>query len=62
MATNDTIERAAQRVEAELKQLVSTINDEVVPAVRVEGGKTLRRIADALARLADSIERTTPPR
>jgi hypothetical protein len=52
-----TLEDAARRVELELKRLIGVLNDEVVPAIRKDGGRALRRVASELAKLADSLER-----
>lgn len=49
---------AAKRIEEEVKRLITTLNDEVVPALRRDGGKTLHRIADKLHQLGDTLDRS----
>ncbi|HET9784334.1 MAG TPA: hypothetical protein VFP94_05160 [Terriglobales bacterium] len=51
-------EEAARRIEAEVKRLVNNLNDEVVPALRRDGGKALRVVADKMAQLADNLDRS----
>lgn len=43
-------------MERELQQVIGYLNDEVVPAVRVESTRALRIAADRLAKLADYME------
>lgn len=50
------IEDAARRVQAELKNLINVLNDEVVPAVRKDGGKALRAVAQQMLKLADNLD------
>lgn len=59
--TSSSFEEAARRVEAEVRRLVATFNDEVVPSIRQDGGKALRLAAEKLAKLADALERSRQP-
>ena len=55
---------AAAHLEADLKNVVKYINDEVVPEVRRNGSEALRTAAVELHRLAqrmDDYARTPPP-
>ena len=45
------------RIEAELRQAVDYVNDNVVPVVRKESITAMRSAADALRNLADRIEK-----
>jgi hypothetical protein len=54
-------EDAARKVESEVKRLIKVMNDEVVPAVRKDSGKVLRRVAEQLHKLADSLDQNPPP-
>ncbi len=54
--TNRKIHEAVDRVERELKQVITYLNDEVVPTVRVESSRALRTAADQLAKLADFMD------
>ncbi len=47
---------AATRVEEELHRVVTYINDEVVPEIRINGSKALRAASEQLQRLAQSID------
>lgn len=53
---DETIADAAKRIEAETKQLLDYINDEVVPMVRQHSTKGLRVASDKLKELADYME------
>lgn len=44
------------RAEAELQRLVRYINDEVVPEVREQGSSALRKAADGLHKLAETMD------
>jgi hypothetical protein len=46
----------AARVEEELRRVVSTINDEVVPEIRINGSRALRVAAAELQKLAQYID------
>jgi len=61
-STASSFEDAARRVESELKRLVATINNEIVPSLRQDSGKALRVVAEKLGKLADSLDRSAPPR
>lgn len=51
------IDARIRQVEAELKRIVTVINDEIVPGLRRDGGKLLRGLAEQLHKLAESLER-----
>jgi hypothetical protein len=53
---NAKIHTTVDRVERELKDLIGYLNDEVVPAVRVESTRALRVAANKLAKLADYMD------
>lgn len=55
---DETIGEAAKRIEAETKQLLDYINDEVVPMVRQHSTKGLRVASDKLKEFADYMEST----
>lgn len=47
------------RVEEELKKVITYLNDEVVPEVRVNSSRALKIAAEQLSRLAERLDRTT---
>ena len=49
-----------ERIEAELRQAVAYVNDNVAPVVRKESVTAMRSVADALKNLADRIEQKGP--
>ncbi len=55
---DETIADAAKRIEAETKQLLDYINDEVVPMVRQHSTTGLRVASDKLKEFADYMEST----
>ena len=55
---DETIAEAANRIEAETKQLIAYINDEVVPLVRQHSTTGLRVASDKLKEFADYMEST----
>ncbi|MBV8632715.1 MAG: hypothetical protein JOZ83_17455 [Silvibacterium sp.] len=59
---DETVSKAAPRVEEELKKIIAFLNDEVVPKVRENSSKGLRVAADQLSRLAEHLDRTTGDR
>ena len=48
----------SDRVEDDVKRVITYLNDKVVPEVRDHSSKALRLAAEQLARLADHLERT----
>jgi len=56
-----SIADAAERVEQESAELITYLNNEVVPAVRQHSTKALRVAAERLARLADYMEENENP-
>lgn len=59
---DETINKAAPRVEEELKKVITYLNDEVVPTVRQNSSKGLRIAAEQLTRLAEHLDRSTTTR
>lgn len=51
-----TMDNAADRVQKELAEAITYLNDEVVPKVRSGSTKALRTAAEKLAKLADYME------
>jgi hypothetical protein len=56
---DDVIGDTAKRIEDETKQLITYLNDEVVPLVRQHSTKGLRVASDKLKELADYMESAT---
>jgi len=56
---DETVNKAAPRVEEELKKVIAYLNDEVVPGVRENSSKALRIAADQLTKLAEHLDRTS---
>ena len=54
---DETVGRAAPRVEEELKKIIAFLNDEVVPRVREDSSKGLRVAAEQLTKLAEHLDR-----
>lgn len=50
-------EHFGERVEDEVKRIISYLNDRVVPEVRQNSSKALRVAAEQLNRLAEHLER-----
>jgi glutamyl-tRNA reductase len=59
---NKSVADAAERLEKETAELVTYLNNEVVPAVRQHSTKALRIAAEKLARLADYMDETQAKR
>ena len=54
---NKGVAEAAELLERETAELVTYLNDEVVPAVRQHSTKALRVAAEKLSRLADYMDK-----
>lgn len=54
---NRSVTNIAETVEKETAELVTYLNDEVVPAVRMHSSKALRQAAGKLAELAEFLEK-----
>ncbi|MGB9236314.1 MAG: hypothetical protein WCC04_18045 [Terriglobales bacterium] len=54
---NRSMTNLAQMLEKETSELVTYLNDEVVPAVRTHSSKTLRRAAGKLSEFAEFLEK-----
>ncbi|HLK50737.1 MAG TPA: hypothetical protein VKT49_21500 [Bryobacteraceae bacterium] len=54
-SVSDTIGRAAQEVEAQVKRAVDYIETNIVPKARQDGEKVLRRLSEELSRWADRL-------
>ena len=55
---NKSVADATERIEKEAEELVTYLNNEVVPTVRQHSTKALRTAAEKLARLADYMDET----
>ncbi len=53
---NRSVANIAETLEKETAELVTYLNDEVVPAVRTHSSKALRKAAGKLAEFADFLE------
>ena len=53
---NRSVANIAGTLEKETAELVTYLNDEVVPAVRTHSSKALRHAADKLSRFAEFLE------
>ncbi|MGD0823785.1 MAG: hypothetical protein ABR908_04325 [Terriglobales bacterium] len=53
---NRSVASIADTVEKETSELVTYLNDEVVPAVRTNSSKALRTAAEKLSKFADFLE------
>ncbi len=53
---NKAVAEAAERLEKETAELVTYLNNEVVPAVRAHSTKALRVAAEKLSRLANYLD------
>ena len=58
---NKSVSEAASKME-EAAELITYLNNEVVPAVRQQSTKALRIAAEKLAHFADYMEKNQPPR
>jgi hypothetical protein len=55
---NRKVEHATERLEKEAAELITYINNEVVPAVRQHSTKALRIASEKLAEFADYMDKT----
>jgi hypothetical protein len=55
------LNEAGARLEEEVRRVVKYVDEEVVPEVRKNSSKALRIAADRLQRLAEQMERSSPP-
>lgn len=53
---NKTVAEAADRIEKDSAELITYLNNEVVPAVRQQSTKALRTAAEKLQKLADFMD------
>lgn len=53
---SQTINDAADRLEKEIPEFIKYLNDEVVPAVRIQSTKALRVASQKLSEFADFME------
>ena len=58
---NRSVANIAETLEKETAELVTYLNDEVVPAVRTHSSKALRKAAGKLAEFADYLEAQRKP-
>jgi KaiC/GvpD/RAD55 family RecA-like ATPase len=59
---NKSVADAAERLEKETAELITYLNNEVVPAVRTHSTKALRVAAQKITRLAEYLEKTQAQR
>lgn len=59
---NQSIAEVTARLEKETTELITHLNDQVVPKVREHSSKGLRAASEKMAQLADYIEKHTPVR
>ena len=57
---NQSIAEVTARLEKETSELITHLNDQVVPKVREHSTKALRTAAEKMAQLADYMEKHTP--
>jgi hypothetical protein len=50
------VDRASERLDEECERLIAYLNNEVVPAVRQQSSRGLRRAAEKLSRFAEYLE------
>jgi len=55
---NRKVERATEHLEKEAAELITYLNNEVVPAVRQHSTKALRIASEKLARFADYMDQS----
>ena len=55
---NRKVEQATERLEQEAAELITYLNNEVVPAVRQHSTKALRIASEKLAQFADYMDKT----
>ena len=63
-ASSFSFEETARRVEdleTEVRRWIACFNNEVVPALRRDGGKALRLAAGKLVQLADTLDEAQKP-
>jgi KaiC/GvpD/RAD55 family RecA-like ATPase len=53
---NQKVADVAERMERETAELITYLNNEVVPAIRAHSTKALRVAADKLAKMADYLD------
>ncbi len=53
---DERFNRAAPKVEDELKKLIAYLNDQVVPQLRQDSAQALRVAADGLRKLAEQVD------
>jgi hypothetical protein len=56
------IEEAIELIEMELRHVIATVNDAVIPQVRKESISALRTVSDKLRELADRFDQNRGPR
>ncbi len=58
---NRKVEQATEHLEKEAAELITYLNDEVVPAVREHSTKALRIASEKLAQFADYMDKNKAP-
>ena len=59
---NKTVTEVTERLEKETAELITYLNNEVVPAARQHSTKALRIASEKMAQLADYLEKNQPPK
>lgn len=59
--SGSSFEETARRVENEVRRWITSFNDEVVPALRRDGGKALHRAAEKLHQWAETLDKASGP-
>ena len=54
--TKRKLDEAASKIEQELRKVIRTLNNDVVPKMRTEGTQALRSVAQELQKLADKLD------
>jgi hypothetical protein len=58
---DEKVSEAERRIQGELDQIITYMDQEVVPSVRTHSSRALRVAAEKMSRLADFMD-TNPPR
>lgn len=59
---DEKLSQAEERIQQELGEIITYLDEEVVPQVRQHSSRTLRELARKMADLADYMDKHTPPK
>ncbi len=59
---DEKLSDAERRIHSELDQIITYMDQEVVPSVRTHSSRALRIAAEKMNRLADLMDKNTPPK